>query len=748
MRSRGRLTKGAKIVEHDHHRHSNAAKNAHSCCHDHDSSSKSKRTDPLGEGEYTCPMHPEVRKSGPGSCPVCGMSLEPVVVSASDQQDPELQDMTRRLWVAISLSIPLLIRVMGGHLIPGLHNLFTSSYDLWFQFALATPVVLWCGWPFIVRGWQSLIMRSLNMFTLISLGVGVAYVYSVAMTIFPDAFKILAGGPEVYFEAAAVITTLVLVGQVLELRARSQTSNALKALFDLAPKTARIVNSDGSEGDIFTSEIKRGDHLRVRPGEKIPMDGVIIEGSSTVDQSMLTGESVPTSKHVGDQVTGATLNGTGTFVMKAERIGQETMLAQIVAMVSQAQRSRAPIQRLADIVSAYFVPIVVVVSILTAILWWTFGPEPKVAFALLNAVAVLIIACPCALGLATPMSIMVGAGRAARAGILVRDAAALETFETVDTLVVDKTGTLTEGRPRLIHISTINNFDREEALKLAACLEIGSEHPLGSAIVREAKERNIALTPAKEFQSITGKGVVGIIGQQRVAMGNQALLQSLEIENESLNNLAEPFRAQGQTSIFFAIDGKPAATFVVADPIKETTPEAIRLLRLEGLRIVMLTGDNKATAQAVAQRLGIDEVEADVLPARKAEIVIRMQKSGRKVAMAGDGINDAPALAVASVGIAMGNGTDIAMETAGITLIKGDLMGIVRARRLSHAVMSNIRQNLFFAFFYNTIGVPIAAGVLYPFFGVLLSPIFASLAMSLSSVSVIANSLRLAKVRL
>lgn len=722
----------------------------HSCCQVHNKNPDDAPT-VNSDAIYTCPMHPQIRQAGPGNCPICGMTLEPEAVALSDKPDPELIDMTRRFWVAAILSIPLLIKVMGEHFIPWIHENLNTDMARWGQLAFATPVVLWCGWPFFVRGWQSLLNRHLNMFTLVSLGIGVAYGYSTAVTLFPDWFKSFAGGamvPDLYFEAAAIITVLVLLGQVLELRARSQTNSALRALFDLAPKMARIVRADGSEIDIAVSEVKLGDLLRVRPGEKIPVDGVVTQGSSAVDQSMLTGESMPVEKHVGDKVTGATLNGTGGLVMQAERVGLDTMLSQIVAMVAKAQRSRAPIQRMADSVSGYFVPVVVLAALLTAVVWGVWGPEPKLAYALLNAIAVLIIACPCALGLATPMSIMAGTGRAASAGILIRDAAALETFEKVDTLIIDKTGTLTEGKPKLVNLVVVQGFDEATLLRLAGSLERGSEHPLAAAIVRGAADKKIELLAATDFQSITGKGVTGFVDNKKVALGNKALLQSFNIVPDELEKLAQPFRAEGQTAMLLAVDGRAAGIIVVADPIKETTPEAIKALRAEGLRIVMLTGDNKATAQAVAQKLGIDEIEADILPARKAEVIQEMQRQGRKVAMAGDGVNDAPALAAAEVGIAMGNGTDIAMESAGITLIKGDLIGIVRARKLSRAVMNNIRQNLFFAFIYNALGVPVAAGVLYPFFGILLSPIIASAAMAFSSVSVIVNALRLRHIKL
>jgi Cu+-exporting ATPase len=700
---------------------------------------------------YTCPMHPQVRQVGPGNCPICGMALEPATVALSDKPDPELVDMTRRFWVAAILSVPLVVAVMGEHIIPWIHKTFGGDIGRWLQLALATPVVVWCAWPFFERGFKSILNRSLNMFTLVSLGISVAYGYSLIVTLFPDWFKIVAGNgkmPGVYFEAASVITALVLLGQVLELRARSQTNNALRALYDLAPKKSRLINTDGTESDVAVSDIKVGDLLRVRPGEKIPVDGIVTEGSSGVDQSMLTGESMPVEKHTGDKVTGATLNGTGGLVMRAEKVGLDTMLSQIVAMVAKAQRSRAPIQRMADVVSGYFVPIVVIAAVLTALAWWLWGPEPKLSYAILNGIAVLIIACPCALGLATPMSIMAGTGRAAQAGILIRDATALETFEKVDTLVIDKTGTLTEGKPKLVKLVAVKGFDEAVLLRLAGSLEGGSEHPLAAAIVRGATDKKIELAKASDFQSITGKGVTGVVDGKMVSLGNKSLLQSLNIAPEILETLAQPFRNEGQTAMLLAVDSQPAGIIVVADPIKTTTPEAIKLLRKEGLSIVMLTGDNQATAKSVAKKLGIEEFEADILPARKAELVQAMQKKGRKVAMAGDGVNDAPALAAAEVGIAMGNGTDIAKESAGITLIKGDLMGIVRARRLSHAVMGNIRQNLFFAFIYNAFGVPVAGGVLYPFFGILLSPIIASAAMAFSSVSVITNALRLRNAKL
>ncbi len=742
-------------MEDQHHKLSSAPDTGDDCCHrpggnsttDPKASQLTDATDTI----YTCPMHPQVRKTAPGNCPICGMTLEPATGALWDKPDPELVDMTRRFWFAAALSIPLLVLVMGEHIVPWIHQTLNHNTERWLQLVLATPVVLWGGWPFFERGLKSIVNRSLNMFTLVSLGIGVAYGYSLIVTLFPDWFKTFTGSdkmPDVYFEAASVITALVLLGQVLELRARSQTSSALRALFDLAPKMARLIRSDGSESDTPVNEVNSGDLLRVRPGEKIPVDGVVTEGSSAVDQSMLTGESMPVEKAPGDKVTGATMNGTGSLVMRAEKVGLDTMLSQIVAMVAKAQRSRAPIQRMADVVSGYFVPVVIIAAILTALGWWVWGPEPKLAYAILNAIAVLIIACPCALGLATPMSIMAGTGRAASAGILIRDAAALETFEKVDTLIIDKTGTLTEGRPKLVNLVPLKGFDEATLLRLAGSLERGSEHPLAAAIVRGAMDRKLGLGTATDFQSITGKGVVGLVTGKKVALGNKALLQSLNIMPDELEKLAQPFRNEAQTAMLLAVDGQAAGILVVADPIKQTTPEAIKLLREEGLHIVMLTGDNQATANSVAMKLGIDETEADVLPARKAEIVEAMRQKGRKVAMAGDGVNDAPALAAAEVGIAMGNGTDIAMESAGITLIKGDLMGIVRARRLSQAVMRNIRQNLFFAFVYNVLGVPVAAGVLYPFFGILLSPVIASAAMAFSSVSVIINALRLGRTEL
>ncbi len=706
---------------------------------------------PASQAVFTCPMHPQIRQAGPGHCPICGMTLEPVAVDVADAPDPERLAMTRRLWIAAVLSAPLLLMVMGGHVVPWLGAHAHSAAARYIQLVLATPVVLYCGWPFFVRGWQSLRNRALNMFTLIALGIGVAYVYSLAITLFPQAFMALtrqAMPPDVYFESAAVITALALLGQVLELNARSQTGNALRALFDLAPKTARRVGEDGQDQDVPIGEVRIGDRLRVRPGEKIPVDGVVVDGTSAVDQSMLTGESLPVEKQPGDKVTGATINGTGALVIRAERIGADTLLSQIVAMVASAQRSRAPIQRMADVVSGWFVPLVIAAAIVTAAVWGLWGPEPRLAFALLNAIAVLIIACPCALGLATPMSIMAGTGRAAQAGILIRDAAALESFETVDTLVVDKTGTLTEGKPKLIDVVTLPGFDRDRLLRLAASLERASEHPLARAIVDGAADQALALANPQAFQSVTGQGVTGEIDGQPVRLGNARLLTDGGVASHDLDALARPFRDAGQGVMYIAVAGQAAGVIVVADPIKATTVDALAALRAEGLKIVMLTGDNTLTASAIAARLGITDVEADVLPARKAEVVQDLIAKGAKVAMAGDGVNDAPALAAATVGIAMGNGTDIAMQSAGLTLIKGDLLGIVRARRLSHAVMGNIRQNLFFAFVYNALGVPLAAGLLYPVFGLLLSPMFASAAMAFSSVSVIANASRIRGVKI
>ncbi len=702
---------------------------------------------------YTCPMHPQIRQTGPGSCPICGMALEPLVVSVEEGPDPELADMRRRFWVSLVITAPLLIGVMAD-MLPGapLRHLIPPRLFTWVQLVLATPVVVWGGWPVFVRGWQSVVHRSLNMFSLIALGVGVAYVYSVVAVLFPglfpESFRMHGGEVGVYFEAAAVITVLVLLGQVLELRARRQTSSAIRALLGLAPKTARRVREDGSDEETPLEHVRPGDRLRVRPGESIPVDGVVLEGASAVDESMVTGESIPVEKAPGARVTGGTVNGTGSLIMRAERVGSETLLAQIVRMVSEAQRSRAPIQRLADVVSSYFVPAVVAVATLTFLGWALWGPEPRLAYALVNAVAVLIIACPCALGLATPMSIMVATGRGAMAGVLIRNAEALEIMERVDTLVIDKTGTLTEGKPKLITVEPIAGRSPDQLLRVAATLEWGSEHPLATAIVTGAAERGVALGSAEDFRSITGKGVIGLVDGEQVALGNRRLMEDLGVGIGPLADRAEVLRRDGQTVMFVAVGGAPAGLVGVADTIKATTPEALELLRGSGVRIVMLTGDSRVTAEAVARKVGIEDVEAEVLPEQKIAVVRRLQADGRRVAMAGDGVNDAPALAQADVGIAMGTGTDVAMQSAAITLVKGDLRGIVRARRLSHATMRNIRENLFFAFVYNALGVPIAAGVLYPVVGLLLSPIIASAAMTFSSVSVIANALRLRRASL
>jgi P-type Cu+ transporter len=707
----------------------------------------------LTKTQYTCPMHPEIVRDAPGTCPICGMALEQRTVTLAEEKNPELEDMTRRFWVAVILSAPVLLVAMSD-MLPAqpLHQYFSPRALVWFQFGLATPVVLWCGWPFFQRAWASLVNRSLNMFTLIGMGVGTAYGYSVIATLWPqlfaDSLRRHGGAIAVYFEAATAITTLVLLGQVLELRARSKTSSAIRALLGLAPKNARLVGADGSERDIAIDQVKVGDLLRVRPGEKIPVDGVVVEGVSAVDESMVTGESIPVEKSPNIKVTGGTVNGTGGLLMRAERVGSETLLAQIVRMISAAQRSRAPIQKLADVVASYFVPLVILVALFTFAIWATVGPEPRLAFALVNAVAVLIIACPCALGLATPMSIMVGTGRGATAGVLIKNAEALEVLHKVDTLVVDKTGTLTQGKPKLVSMVTVDGQSEAEVLRLAASLERASEHPLAAAIVAGAQERNLALGRNQGFQSSPGKGIFGVVDGKRVALGNLKLFEELKISADALRERAAQLRAEGQTVMFVAVEKQLAGIISVADPIKTSTPEAVRLLHGEGVRIVMLTGDSKPTAEAVARQLGIDEVHAEVLPNQKGEIIKQLQSQGRIVAMAGDGINDAPALAQAQVGIAMGTGTDIAMESAGVTLVKGDLRGIAKARRLSRATMGNIRQNLFFAFVYNILGVPIAAGILYPYFGVLLSPMIASAAMTFSSVSVITNALRLNKIEL
>jgi len=704
---------------------------------------------------YTCPMHPEIRRNGPGSCPICGMALEPLAPApgGEEEESAELHSMRRRFWACAALSLPLLLFGMSD-LLPAASSparfLPTGSLT-WVQLLLATPVVLWGGWPFFQRGWASLVNRSLNMFTLISLGTGVAYLESLIATLaprlFPASFRGHGGEVPVYFEAAAVITTLVLLGQVLELRARGRTSGAIRALLNLAPPTALRVSA-GGEVEIPLDQVRAGDRLRVRPGDKVPVDGVVLEGGSAVDESMISGEPIPVEKRPGDKVTGGTVNGTGGFVLEAQRVGSDTLLAQIVRMVGEAQRSRAPIQRLADRVAGWFVPVVVLIAAATFLVWWAFGLEPSLVYALVNAVAVLIIACPCALGLATPMSIMVGTGLGAQNGVLIKNAEALERFERVDTLIVDKTGTLTEGKPRLMDVVAAEGVDEGELLRLAASLERASEHPLAAAIVAGAEARGLQAAEPRDFESRTGKGVLGTIDGRQVALGNRALLSELKIEVATWEERAEALRVAGKTVMFVVLDGKVAGLLAVADPIKESTPEAMEQLRGEGLRILLVTGDNRTTAQAVAGTLDIQEVEAEVLPEAKGAIVERLQKEGRVVAMAGDGVNDAPALARADVGVAMGSGTDVAIESAGITLLRGDLRGIVRARRLSHATMRNIRQNLFFAFVYNVLGVPIAAGALYPAFGLLLSPMIASAAMSLSSVSVIANALRLRRAKL
>ena len=706
---------------------------------------------PAARQEWTCPMHPEIVRDAPGTCPICGMALEPRMAVGEEEESPELRDMTRRFWLASAFTAPLVLSVVGD-MLPGrpLSSWMSMRTRMFFEFALATPVCVWAAWPFYVRAVQSVVLRSLNMFTLIGLGVSIAYVYSVVAVlfpgIFPDSFR-EGGDVAVYFEAAGVITTLILLGQVLELRARSQTSAAIRKLLGMAAKSARRLREDGGEEDVPIDVLQVGDRLRVRPGEKVPVDGIVLEGHSHVDESMVTGEPIPVEKQSGDRVVGATINGTGGLVMRAEKVGAETLLSRIVAMVAEAQRSRAPIQKLADVVSGYFVPVVVLIAVVTFIVWATIGPEPRMAHALINAVAVLIIACPCALGLATPMSIMVATGKGATMGVLFRNAEAIEILRKVDTLVVDKTGTLTEGKPRLVSVTPAPGVDEPELLRLAASLERGSEHPLAAAIVKGAEARGLALVIAEGFESITGKGVKGRVNGRTVALGNRALMESLGIDARALAERAEGLRADAQTVMFVAIDGAAAGLVGVADPIKESTPDAIRALHSEGVRLVMLTGDSRTTADAVAKKLGIDDVMAEVLPDQKADQIKRLQSEGRFVAMAGDGINDAPALAQAQVGIAMGTGTDVAMESAGITLVKGDLRGIVRARRLSRQTMRNIKQNLFFAFVYNAAGVPIAAGVAYPVFGLLLSPIIAAAAMSFSSLSVIGNALRLRAVK-
>lgn len=742
-------------MKHEHHGHH--AHDDHHQEHDHEHHHQvaEKQVPPpgmLGEGViYTCPMHPQVRQIGPGNCPICGMALEPEVATLGTGPSPELVDMSRRFWIGLVLSIPVLALEMGGHL-TNLHMILGPQTSNWLQMVLATPVVLWAGWPFFERGWKSLVTRHLNMFTLIAMGTGAAWIYSVVATVapgvFPDTFRAEEGSVAVYFEAAAVITVLVLLGQVLELRAREQTGGAIRALLDLAPKTARRVLADGTDEDVGLDAVAVGDRLRVRPGEKVPVDGVLLEGRSSVDESMITGESMPVTKEVGSTLIGGTMNQTGGFIMEAGKVGRDTMLSQIVRMVADAQRSRAPIQRLADEVSGWFVPVVIVVALVAFAAWMIYGPEPRFAHGLVAAVAVLIIACPCALGLATPMSIMVGVGRGASLGVLIKNAEALERFEKVDTLVVDKTGTLTEGRPKVTAIAPAEGISEDELLRLAATVERSSEHPLALAIVNAAGERSIALGDTIDFDSPVGKGVTGTVDGKRLILGSHRIMGEEGVDVSAMTAKAEELRNEGATVIFTAIDGRLAGLFAIADPIKPTTPDAVKALVEDGVRVVMLTGDNKTTAHAVARRLGITEVEAEVLPEDKSKIVSRLRSEGRIVAMAGDGVNDAPALAAADVGVAMGTGTDVAIESAGVTLLKGDLQGIVRARQMSRATMSNIRQNLFFAFIYNAAGVPVAAGVLYPVFGLLLSPIIAAAAMALSSVSVIANSLRLRSMKI
>ncbi len=706
-----------------------------------------REPEPVVEGAtYTCPMHPEIRQIGPGACPICGMALEPEIATADSGPNPELADMTWRFRIGLTLALPVMVLEMGGHFV-GPHNWVNPTLLNYIQFAFATPVVLWAGWPFFERGAQSLITRNLNMFTLIGMGTGVAYVYSVIATfapgIFPDAFRGHGGAPAVYFEAASMITVLVLIGQVLELRAREATSGAIKALLDLAPKTARRVKYDGSDEEVSLDAVAAGDNLRVRPGDKVPVDGIVLEGHSALDESMVTGESMPVTKDKDARVIGGTINLSGSFVMRADKVGRDTLLAQIVQMVASAQRSRAPIQRLADQVAGWFVPAVIAIALLAFAAWATFGPEPRFAFGLVAAVSVLIIACPCALGLATPMSIMVGVGRGAQLGVLIKNAEALERMEKVDTLVVDKTGTLTEGKPKVVEVVALPGFDEAQVLRYAASVERGSEHPLAAAIVAAAAERKIELSTVRGFDAPAGKGVIGMVEGKRLALGSAKFLAELNIDTAPLSNAAERLRQDGATAIFLALNGKAAGVIAIADPVKANTPKALKALVASGVRVVMLTGDNRTTALAVAKRLGITEIEADVLPDQKCAVIEKLTREGRVVAMAGDGVNDAPALAAAAVGIAMGTGTDVAIESAGITLLKGDLTGIVKARALSAAVMSNIRQNLFFAFIYNSAGVPIAAGVLYPVFGLLLSPIIAAAAMALSSVSVVGNALRL-----
>jgi Cu+-exporting ATPase len=708
--------------------------------------------EPVPEGTiYTCPMHPEIRQVGPGACPICGMALEPAVMTAETPPNPELADFTRRFWIGLALTIPVFILEMGGHVFD-IGHLIAPQISNWIQLILATPVVLWAGWPFFERGWRSIVNRSLNMFTLVAMGTGVAWAYSVVATIapnvFPPAFRRMDGAVAVYFEAAAIIVVLVLLGQLLELRAREATGGAIRALLDLAPKTARRLKPDGSDEEVSLGLVVAGDVLRVRPGEAVPVDGTVTDGRSTIDESMVTGESMPVTKEIGDTVIAGTINQTGAIAMRADKVGSDTMLARIVQMVADAQRSRAPIQRLADQVAGWFVPAVIAVAVLAFIVWATFGPEPRFTFGFVAAVTVLIIACPCALGLATPMSIMVGVGRGAAAGVLVKNAEALERMEKVDTLLVDKTGTLTEGKPKVVTIEPFSGITEAELLRFAAAVERPSQHPLAAAVVSEAAARSIAVETATDFDAPTGKGVIGTVDGRRVAIGNPGYLSELGVDTAALVEAADRHRREGATAVLVAVDGKSAGVIAIADPVKQSTPSALAALKAEGIRVIIVTGDNRVTAEAVARRLGLDEVEADVLPDAKSAVVARLKAEGRVVAMAGDGVNDAPALAAADVGIAMGTGTDVAIESAGVTLVKGDLNGIVRARRLSHATMRNIRQNLFLAFVYNAIGVPIAAGVLYPSFGLLLSPAIAAAAMALSSISVVGNALRLRSAEL
>jgi P-type Cu+ transporter len=735
MSSQKQLLSMAKIARDSAHRHH-----------------RSGGQDLQAEGAiYTCPMHPEIRQAGPGFCPICGMALEPVEAQAESGPSPELTDMTRRFWIGLVLTVPIAALEMGGHL-TNLHVLLGQRLSNWVQLFLATPIVLWAGWPFFVRGWASVRARSLNMFTLIAMGTGVAWIYSGVGTLLPNLFpaglRASDGSVPAYFEAAAVITVLVLLGQILELKAREQTSGAIKALLNLAPKRARRIRADGSDEDVALEAVVVDDRLRVRPGESVPVDGEVLEGRSTIDESMVTGESMPVAKQPGAKVIGGTMNQSGSFIMRAEKVGRDTMLAQIVQLVAQAQRSRAPIQRLADQVSAWFVPLVITVAIVAFFAWSIWGPEPRLTFGLIAAVTVLIIACPCALGLATPMSMMVGIGRGAQAGVLIKNAEALERFEKIDTLVVDKTGTLTEGKPRVVAVRAAPNLEEGDVLRLAASLERGSEHPLGAAIVQAAIERGLPMVDTQHFEAPVGKGITGKVEGHSLVIGNLRMMHEAHIDVGTLAADAEGSRREGATVIFVAVDGRAAGVIAIADPIKASTRPALAALADAGIRVVMLTGDNATTARAVAAKLGISDVEAEVLPEDKSEVVERLRGEGRVVAMAGDGVNDAPALAAADVGIAMGTGTDVAMESAGVTLLKGDLTGIVRACRLSAATMTNIRQNLFFAFIYNAAGVPVAAGVLYPFFGILLSPIIAAAAMALSSVSVIGNALRLRRVRL